>query len=305
MPHWSRENTIFIMASTGYKRKSIEEEGMRVFSPYHGDKLLFRIFREACFRLPVLPKAIWYNKRILAEEGIHFINIIDVNITEHYLAWVRKKCPETQINYLYNNMVGKARNITPERIPDNIRVWTYDDYDSRKYKIRLTKKYWIYEMMLRAKQRPEFDVFFVGSDKGRGERLLQLEKNLHDLGLKTKFIIVKDGRLSRKKAYYQKPIPYEQVLDYDSKSRAILNVTMKNQEGVTMRDMEAVAIGVKLITTNKNIVRKDLYNRNNVFILGRDKLENLPEFIKGEYIDILPGIKNDHTFESMMDEITN
>ena len=80
---------------------------------------------------------------------------------------------------------------------------------------------------------------------------------------------------------------------------------MENQEGVTLRDMEAAAIGIKLLTTNKNIVNKDLYNRNNVFILGIQNIEEIPEFLDREYMDVLHKIKINHTFEAMLDEITN
>lgn len=301
---WNKENTIFIMAPTGYARRSIEKEGIRVFSPYYGDKLPLRIFRELCFRLPILPKTIWYRKDILIN-NIIYINIVEINITVHYLNWIKKKFPNSQLNFIYDNMVGKARNVVPDKVPNGYRVWTYDDYDSRKYNIHLQKHYWIREMDYRPRKNPEFDVFFIGRDKGRGEKLLDLEETLHKMHLKTKFIITKDGKMAKKKPYYQKAISYEEVLEYDTKSRAILNITMENQEGITMRDMEAVAIGVKLITTNKNIVNKDLYNRNNVFILGVDNLHRLPEFLNENYVDIIKDIGKNHTFIAMMDELTN
>ena len=301
---WNTENTIFIMAPVGYARKTIQEKGVNVFSPYHGDDLPLRLFREICFRIPFLPKVPWYNKEFL-NASPDYINIIDVNITPHYLKWIRKKFPDAQLNFIYDNMVGKARNIEPARVPEGIRVWTYDDYDARKYKIRLYRNYWVREMLIKPVKDPEFDVFFVGKDKGRGKMLLSLEKKLRSMGLKTKFIITKDKKTSKEKPYYQQPVPYEEVIDIDTRSRAILNVTMENQEGVTMRDMESVAIGVKLITTNKNIVNKDLYDKNNVFILGVDKLNNLPDFLNAEHVDVWSDIRNRHTFEAMMDEITN
>lgn len=275
-----------------------------MLSPYYGDNIPLRIFREICFRLPILPKAIWYNKEILKEK-YEIINIIDVNITTHYLNWMKKKFPKTQLNFLYNNMVGKARNIEPAKIPKDIRIWTYDDYDARKYGIKLLENYWIREMIFRRKQSVEFDVFFVGKDKGRGENLLKLEKMLNEMGLKTKFIITKDGKFSKNKAYYEPSISYEQVIDFDTRSRAILNMTMEHQKGITMRDMESVAIGVKLITTNKNIVNKDLYHKNNVFILGVDEIDSLPNFLESEYIDVWESIKDKHTFEAMLNEITD
>lgn len=304
MVRWNKDNSIFIMAPTGFARRSIEEKGLRVFSPYYGDKLPLRIFREVCFRLPFLPKTIWYCKDILINNFM-YINIIEINITVHYLNWIKKKFPNSQLNLIYDNMVGKARNIVPNKVPNKYRIWTYDDYDSRKYNMRLQKHYWIREMIYRSKRRPEYDVFFIGRDKGRGEELLELEKVLHKMHLKTKFIITKDGKIAKKKSYYQKAISYEEVLEYDTKSRAILNITMENQEGITMRDLEAVAIGIKLITTNKNIVNKDLYNRNNVFILGVDNLQNLPEFLNENYVDVIHDIGRNHTFAAMMDELTD
>lgn len=291
------------MVIHGRLRKTIEDKGIKVFSPYYGDNPPLRLLRELCFRLPFLPKTVWYKKDILKERP-EYINIIDVNITSHYLKWIKLYFAESQINYIYDNMVGKARNISPSQISDGIRVWTYDDYDSRKYNIRLTNKYWIPDDIFKVRQRPIYDVFFIGRDKGRGKELCKLEKQLKNMGLTTKFIITKNKRFSLNRSYYQKPIPYEQVLEYDTKSRAVLNVVMDNQEGVTLRDMEATAIGIKLITTNVHIVNKDLYNKNNVFILGVDKIEELSQFLKSEYVNVWNDIKINHSFEAMMSELT-
>ena len=304
MAGWNKSNTIFIMMAKGYARQAIEKKGVKVFSPFYGDGILLRIFREICFRIPFLPKRIWYNNLIIHNK-YEFINIIDVNITRGFLIWIKKKYPFAQINFIYNNMVGNARHINPKYIPKGIRIWTYDDYDARKFNIRLFNNYWVNEDMIAPRKEPEYDVFFIGRDKGRGEKLLALEKELQKMGLKTKFIITKDGKLSKEKPYYQKEIPYDQIIDYDTRSRAILNVTMDNQEGVTMRDMESVAIGVKLITTNRNIVNKDLYHENNVFILGVDKLNDLPQFLEKESVDVWSRIKEKHTFEAMLNEITD
>lgn len=302
MTQWTVDNIIYIMAPKGYARKVIQDKGIKVFSPYYGDNLPLRLFRELCFRLPFLPKTIWYNKAVL-HQNVAFVNIIDVNITEHYLRWIKKIYSDVQINFIYDNMVGRARNISPDKIPSKIRIWTYDDYDSKKYGIRLFNK-WASPAINIKKQNPEIDVFFIGRDKGRGEQLLELEKKMNSLGLKTKFIITKDRKYSRTKSFYQNPISYEQVVEYDAKSRALLNITMPNQEGVTMRDIEATVIGIKLITTNKNIINKDLYHKKNVFILGEDQLSDLPSFLKEDYVNVWETIKENHTIDAMLDEIT-
>ena len=298
---WSTDNTVFVMVPWGYNSKPYEEKGFRVFSPYTDKSIVTRLIRELWFRLPGLPNRYWYNTCIIKNRP-QYILINDPLITVDFLEWLHKELPSTQINLTYGNMVGKAKNLNPKEVPDYVRMWTYDDYDSRKYNIQLYP-YCVSNGSINKKE-PEYDVFFVGRDKGRGEWLLDFEKQLKAMGLKTKFIITKSRRVSKNKAYYQKEISYEEVLDYDSKSRAILNIVMENQEGVTMRDLEATSLNIKLITNNKNIVKKDIYNPKNVFVLGIDDLNSIVDFIRSNPDPIPEELFKKHSFEGRMDVIT-
>ena len=305
MSNWNKNNTAFIMVSGGYGKTRLENEGFKVYSPYYGDDLPLRLLREICFRVPFFPKNIWYRKEIISKP-YNFIIIYDVNITSYYLEWLQKTFPEAIIVFLYNNMVGKARNIKPSRIPKGIKIWTYDDYDAKKYGINLQNHDWIDDSLIEPPTKEKsIDVFFVGRDKGRGDLLIRLEKQFNAMGLKTKFIITKDKKYSFNKLYYQKPISYRLVLDYIARSKAVLNIPLVNQEGITLRDMESVAMGIKLITTNKNIVNKDIYDKRNVFILGVDLVDNLPSFLQSDTVNIIDSIRDKHSFAAMMDEITS
>lgn len=106
---------------------------------------------------------------------------------------------------------------------------------------------------------------YAGKDKGRSEEILSLQNEFEKLGLKTKFLIMPTTRVSKKKAFYSKPIPYEDVIKLVMESRAILNITLPDQQGATLRDYESIFNEVKLITTNKNIKFFDFYDSNNVF----------------------------------------
>lgn len=64
-----------------------------------------------------------------------------------------------------------------------------------------------------------------------------------------------------------------------SRSRAVLDVTNHEQSGLTMRVIENIAIGKKLVTTNINIKNEPFYNKNQVFLLGEDNMNDLKEFI--------------------------
>lgn len=300
---WSKDNTLYIRfpSESNY---ALAEKGFKEYSPYRdGNRnLFFRFIRGLCFAVRFLPKRIWYNKRILSENP-SYILIRDPQITVDYLNWLHEHFPQAQINFTYGNMVGKATHLNPLQIPDYVRVWTYDESDARKYNLAI-EPYVINPDLLYKKKTPEYDVFFIGRDKGRGEWLLAFEKQLQELGLKTKFIITKDGRIAKEKSYYQKEISYSEVLEYDKKSRAILNVVMENQEGITSRDTEALALNVKLITTNKHIVEKDLYNPNNVFVLGVREFSEIVDFVMSEPDEIPEELIKTHTFEHRMEVIT-
>jgi len=303
MDNSNKKNTVFVMASTGYNKPLVESHGYKVYSPYKGSGLLSRIVREIWFTIPLLNNKFWFDKSIVSSQP-NYIIIYDSLITKEYLIWIHELFPNAQINYCYNNMVGKARHLFPRDIPEFVRVWTYDEYDSRKYKLNLYP-YCITRKSYPQKKHSKYDVFFVGKDKGRGEWLCAFEKRLCSMGLKTKFIITKNGRLSKKKPYYQKEIPYNEVLNYNSRSKSILNIVMSNQEGVTMRDIEATSMSIKLITNNKHIKNKDFYNPSNIFILGERDETEIVDFLSSEFENIPNRIFDIHTFKNRIDTITS
>lgn len=295
------QNVIFVSARRGYATKGIEAEGFRVYYPYKDRTLVGRILREIWFRL-YLPEQVWYRKELLKEIPDGII-VQDPLITKKYLLWLQNRFSKTKICFCYANMVGNAKHLLPSEIPKGIEVWTYDRYDSEKYSLHLTKSSGYMTKYIGEKTEKIYDVFFVGKDKGRAEFLLDLQKQLEQMGLKTKFLITADGRFSKKKKIYSKPIAYTEVVRFDNMSKAILNVVMPNQIGATNRDMESIFNEVKLITNNVHIKEYDFYRNENIFILGEQPLTELPDFLENPYVPIAPEILECHTFDSWIKEV--
>lgn len=127
----------------------------------------------------------------------------------------------------------------------------------------------------------EYDAFFIGRDKGRLEEILDVKDRLDKLGLKTVFKIV---------GYNSKPISYKECLDYISKSRIIVDIQGGWQQGMTLRPMESLFYQKKLITNNKDLQTMDFYNSNNIFILGKDNVDNLGIFCQTKHYEIQDSI---------------
>ena len=85
------------------------------------------------------------------------------------------------------------------------------------------------------------------------------------------------------KSNYDKEITYEENLSNVMKSRALLDICIEGQEGLTVRPMEALYLKRKLITNNKSIKDTLFYNKNNVFIIGEDSWDAFDSFMKGAW----------------------
>jgi hypothetical protein len=305
MKEVNKDEILIIKAGgKGFPYNGIVKDGYNMEFPYYEVGLFLRILREICFRLPFLPKRIWYNKEIL-HYSIHHIIIWDPLITEDFLFWLHDKLPTTQINFCYDNLVGKARHIMPNQIPVFCRKWSYDKKDCEKYNLHLSPSTYI-TSYLKPKQKTEYDVLFVGRDKGRAAFLLEFERKLNEIGLRTYFIITKDGRLSRKKSYHKDSIPYERIVELITQSRAILNVALPGQVGTTIRDLESMFFSVKLLTTNASIVSADFYQHNNIFVVDEnfDPMQ-IKDFVYGPLVEIDAEVKRKHEFSYFIQMITN
>ena len=280
-----KNDSVILTAKRGYTTEGLRKVGYTVLYPFRDKTIIGRILREIWFRLG-LPETAWYSREVLTLQPKH-ITVHDPQITRGYLLWLQKEFPNATLHFQYDNLVGNARHLRPEQIPEGIDASTYDPADSKKYGLRLREGGGGYFPSYIGTKRPtKYDVFFVGADKGRGEYLVELEKQLQALGLKTKFIITADGRFAKRKSYYSPRIPYEKVIEYDNESRALLNVAMPGQEAATLRDYESVYNQVKLITTNPHIKKYDIYKEENVFILGERELSELPAFLETPFVPL-------------------
>ena len=298
-----KSDILLIKSGGGYYLEGSRYEGYKMLDPYKGKGILLRILREICFRVPLLPKRCWYNYTITEAPYFHII-VFDTLITSDFLKWLKHVQPQAQIYFAYMNMVGNARHIIPAKIPQGISVWTYDEADKIKYNLHFFKNNPYFRCYVKPLTQPKYDIMFVGADKGRANYLLSLEEKLNKMGLKTCFIITKDGRFSKNKPYYRNPISYDELTTIVAESRSILNVVMPNQTGVSMRDIESLLFGVKLITTNKSIKEKDFYHPNNIFELDGLNVDGLLDFLKKPVVPVDEKIKSRYSLEGFVTELT-
>lgn len=80
-------------------------------------------------------------------------------------------------------------------------------------------------------------------------------------------------------------------------SKAILDLKLQEHNGLSFRFFEALKYRKKIITDNADVKNYDFYRRENIFILGEDQEDNLPNFIESPYLPIPFEIVNKYSFE--------
>lgn len=296
-----KEEVLFITAEMGYVKIGLQNGGYEVLHPYRYKTIVGRLVLELLVQLK-LPQRIIFNKKVLDFSGKYII-VHDSIITRQFLLWLKKNHPDKRLIFDYTNMIGKAHHLLPKSIPRDIEIWTYDKHDSEKYGINLSRCGGYPTSFIGEKREKKYDVIYVGKDKGRAEYILGLKKQFEAMGLTTKFLIMPSTRVSKKKGYYSKEIPYQEVIKLVTESRAILNIALPNQKGATMRDYESIFNEVKLITTNANIKELEFYKKQNVFILGEDDVSGLNEFIKSPFEKISENIVCKYSLDSFVEEL--
>lgn len=252
--------------------------GIKVAEVYKKRTVSFRIIKRIWYKLKIPYLNIFFDK--WKRELINYDTVIlqTVSMPTEIINYIHKKNKNIRIILYFMNPIEKNDEINNIN-RSKAELWTFDYEDSKKYDLSYNPQYFFKNISL-PKTNIIDDVYFLGADKGRIKQLINLEGTLESHGINTKFHITPSGKTTNKyDKHYKDNISYEKSLEEIAKSKAILDITQKGQSGMTVRPLEALFFQKKLITNNTNIVNEKFYNKNNIFILGKDNISNIKQFV--------------------------
>lgn len=182
-------------------------------------------------------------------------------------------------------------------------VSTFDKDDAAELNLDYQPLFYtdIYKNIAHSKEEKEYDLVFYGayhSDR------LTIVKYFDDcfkkngLVFKSHLYIKKIPLLVRllkreirfnDLAYFRTySVSAEEISQSYAKTKAVLDVELSIQSGLSIRTFEVLGSGVKLVTTNKNISNESFYNPTQIRVINRNAIEiNLPFFaLNDNQIDV-------------------
>lgn len=248
----------------------------------HNTKLLKWVDKFVVYNFPASSKA-FLGKWTTEIDHYDVIIIEALKAKKKIIEYIHQHASyKTRVILWHWNTIFESSIQPNDPICKGCELWSFDPEDCRKYGMHFNTQYYD---SLRCEQRHhkiEQDVWFVGADKGRLTQLRQIQQEFEKRKISHKFHITKDGA-SDEKYPYKKSIPYCRSLKELIKSKAVLDVPKKNQNGLTLRPLEAMFHQKKLITTNAKIKSYDFYCSDNIFVIGEDSWESLADFINSPF----------------------
>ena len=257
--------------------------------------------------LKVLPhvfdrRADAYYQRIIAQNAgqqFHYIFIIKGNmVTPATLGRLRAAFPGAKLClHLYDGL----GNVPAVR--DRIGLYDYatsfDRQDcARDGRLHFRPLFYADHFAAQPPAEIQYDLAFCGTiHSDRYDVLRAIEAQCREKGwryasfyyLQSRFIYwfyraTKGSfRGTRRSDFSYEKKPQAEIAALESAARAIIDIQHPKQTGLTMRTIEMLGMGKKLVTTNPDIVSYDFYNPANICVVERKDVRIEESFIRTPY----------------------
>lgn len=199
-------------------------------------------------------------------------------------------------------------------------VFSFDKRDCEKYSIRFAPLFYIddYKNMARAETGIDHDFTFIGtihSDRYKVIKHIEEYAQAHSMSrysymfLPSSAVFYKlkylDGNLpgAKKSDFKYAPLSRSETVRTIARSRIVIDAEHPAQVGLTMRTIEMLGAGRKLLTTNADVRNYDFYNSNNILVVNRERIEIPDWFIEAPYVEVDRAVYQKYSVQSWVSTI--
>lgn len=270
------------------------------------------------------PLAERYYEAILASlEDRRFDDILFVSpeaSTAGVVQRFRAQFPDARLLlYMWDAFANKGRRDPRSFIRLFDRASTFDAEDARTYGIAFRPLFYCDDVEWPPPARdPAFALSFIGTIHSDRYRILRsLCRQLDGTGLRyfafpyvssrllywTYRAVKPEFRGTTPADFRFDPMPYPEVLRTLADSAAVLDIEHPNQRGLTMRTLEVLAAGQKLVTTNAEVRSYPFFSEERVWVLDRRDPRIDPAFLRTRPSPMPASYAADFSIAAWTDEV--
>jgi len=228
----------------------------------------------------------------------YILVILGFQLPNEFYIELRRRNPKTIfLSYQWDSVKKTVHgNTILDIVPFFDKVYSFDRKDCETYEnlhylpLFYTEKY--EQLRKDSSSIPQdIELLFIGSlcryrryhYVKEIERLCSAQgvRFFHYLNVSVRFYfrsLLKGCKLSK---VHFKPLSQKEIIEYYKRSKVIIDLPQQLQTGLSMRVLEVLGAGKKLITANSSIVREPFYDEENISIIDPNNLSLDVDFIKG------------------------
>lgn len=307
----------------GYELKikdELEKNGyfVKLYNNYSSYKPKLSLREKICCKILRQKKKILevkkneYFQKIFQIEDVEKYDIIFIikgeNIPHWFYRELKNKTTNSEwISYQWDDIKNCIGVLERKKYFD--KNFSYSELDAENYGYIYRPFFYIYDF----KNLKKGDIFFIGTEHSDREKvLIKILKEINklpNLKINCKLLIkkwkyIKKMKwLKRDKIYITKEIKYEDVMNIMSEYKVAIEIPHDRQLTTTTRSIEAIGTRTKIITTVKDVEKKDFYNKNNYLIIDRNTPAIDKEWLEKPYEELEKEIRDRYTLSRWVEEI--
>lgn len=254
--------------------------------------------------------------------GKEYDYIFVVNIEampRHFLKMLKNQYPNTKfILYMWDSIMNKRKTISYIPFFDVVFSFDADDCKKNPY-IKFRPLFYLNEYQsIISYNRFKYDLLFIGT--AHSDRYSFLQKIQVQPDIRNKkcyfYLYLQDWKLflwykvvnpifrkAHMKDFRYIPLTKLELINLIKQSRIIIDIQHPNQVGLTIRTIEMLGAGRKLITTNKLVETYDFYDPNNILIIDRDNPVIPEQFFYTDYIPVDQKIYEKYSLDGWLNDV--
>lgn len=212
-------------------------------------------------------------------------------VTTEFLEKLKLKLPHAKfVMYQWDSL---KQNNYESKIKYFDCVQTFDMVDAKALNLTYLPLFYTDDYAFALKNEKKYDLAFFGSWHGdRLEVIKYIDKEFTKHGLIFKFhlyisklSVVKSlllGKITLRDLFFLKinTVDAKEINKVYKESRAVLDIELAIQNGLTIRTFEVLGSNTKLITTNSHIKEEIFYNPSNIMVIDRKDIQIDFDFFK-------------------------
>ncbi|ASY76566.1 hypothetical protein [Pectobacterium polaris] len=200
------------------------------------------------------------------------------------------------ILYMWDSIANKKGILQYQKFFEH--CFTFDKQDSLTLNFDFLPLFYSndYTVITNSKVNPVYDISFIGTIHSQRMKLVDKAVNAANAVNPFIYFYCPSVFVFFYKKYFSKelkdvsikqvsfvPMSSKDVLDIIGKSHCVVDIPHSAQRGLTMRTIEMLGAGKKIITTNKNIEEYDFFLKDNIYIWDDENTDGLHDFLLKDY----------------------